>query len=712
MAGLSLANQINNMENIKKHYRTCNLCEAMCGLEISYQDQNIIAIKGNKNDVLSRGHICPKATALEDLHLDKDRLKTPIKRTENGWVDISWEAAFDEIAFNLRALQQKHGQNCVATYSGNPNVHNIGMMLFGSNFIKSIGSNQRYSATSVDQLPHHFASLMMFGHYLMFPIPDIDRTDFMLIMGANPAASNGSIMTAPDYSNRLKALKKRGGKVVVIDPRFTETAKIASQHYFVNPGTDALLLLALHQVIFDENLANPKHLKPLLKGFDTLKNITKHYTPELVSETVGLSATAIKDLARQFATSKTAVCYGRMGLSTQAFGGLCQWLVNSLNCITGNLDAAGGALFTLPAIDVVGSAKKSGKTGSFNRRQTRVNKLPEFTGEYPVAALADEILTPGDGQLKALVTLAGNPVLSTPNGAKLEQALAKLDYMVSIDIYLNETTKYANIILPTTVGLETPIYDLIFHQFAIRNTANYARALFEKAPEQRHDWEILKALTERLSGQKNLANLEQTLDYFLKHSSYTEANLSVKTLLENPDGIDFGALKPQLPNRLFTADKKIDLTPDLLVADLKRLDKTLLAKADNDLPFYLIGRRHLRSNNSWMHNSKRLTKGKIRCTLLINSIDANSLKLTQDQQVKVSSNIGQVIIPVEISDEMKTGVVSIPHGWGHNRKGTKLRTAEKHAGVSINDLTDPNRLDTLTGNADFSGTKVKIESLA
>ncbi len=698
------------METAQKHYRTCNLCEAMCGLEITYQNQKIISIKGDKDDVLSRGHICPKATALEDLHFDRDRLKTPIKRTPKGWIDISWEDAFDEVAQNLKAIQKKHGQHCVATYQGNPSVHNIGTMLFAPDFIKSIKSEQRYSATSVDQLPHHFASLMMFGHYLMFPIPDIDRTDFMLIMGGNPAVSNGSIMTAPDFSNRLKAIKERGGKVVVIDPRFTETAKLATEYYAVNPGTDALLLLALIHIIFEEKLANPKHLESILKGFDNLKNITKIYTPERVAHAVGLSAKGIKQLARDFANSKTAVCYGRLGLSTQAFGGLCQWLVNSLNCITGNLDAIGGALFTVPVIDVVGSAKLTGKSGSFNQRQTRVNKLPEFTGEFPVAALADEILTPGDGQVKALVTVAGNPVLSTPNGAKLEKALETLDYMVSIDIYLNETTKHAHIILPPTTGLETAIYDLVFHQFAIKNTATYARPLFEKADNQRHDWEIFKALTLRLSGKQNPLSLEQSLDYLLQFSVYKEPKLSIETLLKLPHGIDFGPLKPQLPERLFTADKKIDLTPELLVADLKRLDKILLAKTDKTFPFYLIGRRQLRSNNSWMHNSTRLTKGKNRCTLFIHPDDANALNLIDNQQVKVTSSVGSVTIPVEITADIKPSVVSIPHGWGHHRKGTKQHIAEQNHGVSLNDLTDSNRIDTLTANADFSGTKVKIEA--
>jgi anaerobic selenocysteine-containing dehydrogenase len=699
------------MDSIKTHYRTCNLCEAMCGLEITYQNKTVLKIEGDKNDALSKGHICPKAVALQDLYHDKDRLKTPIKRTKNGWIDISWEDAFDEVAENIKSIQNKYGKNAIGSYRGNPTVHNIGLMLFGTPLMQSIGSNQKYTATSVDQLPHHFASLMMFGHYVMFPIPDIDRTDFMLIMGGNPAVSNGSIMTAPDFSNRIKAIQKRGGKVIVVDPRFTETSKIASQHHYIKPGTDAYLLLALIHVIFDENLETKGHLTKHLKGWNTIKELVKAYSPKKISKITGIETKEIIQLATQFATSKTAVCYGRLGLSTQEFGGLCQWLVNLLNCVTGNLDAEGGALFTKPAIDVVGMSKMTGKTGSFNKRQSRVHGLPEFTGEFPVATLADEILTPGKDQIKCMITIAGNPVLSTPNGKQLEKAFESLDYMVAIDIYLNETTKYANIILPTTTGLETPLYDLVFHQFAIRNTAKYSEALFEKSEDQRHDWEILKALTTRLSGKENPLNLEQTLDYMLQFSCYQNPKLSVSELKKHPHGLDYGPLKPQLPERLFTADKKVELAHPLFLKDLERLNtklSNLEKESHSTYPFTLIGRRHLRSNNSWMHNSERMVKGRNRCTLLIHSKDANVLNIKEGQNVTVTSTVGQVKIPVEITDTMMQGVVSIPHGWGHHRKSTKINIAQKNAGVSLNDLTNPKQIDVLTGNADFSGTKVKI----
>ena len=699
--------------DVKTQYRTCNLCEAMCGIEIAYQHKTVISIKGDKKDPLSEGHICPKATALTDLYEDPDRLKTPLKRTDTGWISISWEEAYEEVVFNLRRIQEKYGKNSVASYRGNPTVHNTGLTLFSGPFLQSLGSNQVYTATSVDQLPHHFASLMMFGHFMMFPIPDIDRTDFMLIMGGNPAVSNGSIMTAPHFSKRLKAIQKRGGKVIVIDPRFTETSKIADQHHYIKPGRDALLLLALIHVIFKENLNSKGHLEKNMNGEETIVEIVKPYSPDAIAKLIGIDSSEIKKMALQFANSKTAVCYGRFGLSTQEFGGICQWLVNVLNCITGNMDSIGGALFTKPIIDIVSTSRIKGKKGSFNAYQTRVNNLPEFSGEFPVSALADEILTPGENQLKAMVTIAGNPVLSTPNGQRLGKAFESLEYMVAIDIYLNETTKYANIILPTTTGLETPLYDLVFHQFAIRNTAKYSEILFDKTEEQRHDWEILKELTTRLSGIENPLNLEQTLDYMLQFTSYTEPKLSVSELKKHPHGLDYGLLKPQFPGRLFTSDKKIELAHTLFLEDLKRLDKKIIEwkeKVTSEYPFYLIGRRHLRSNNSWMHNSKRLVKGKERCTLLIHSKDAESLQLEEGQTVTVFSKIGKVSIPIEITTQIMPGVLSMPHGWGHHRKGTKLSIAEQQPGVSINDLTDATKIDVLTANADFSGTTVKIES--
>jgi anaerobic selenocysteine-containing dehydrogenase len=695
----------------KIHYRTCNLCEAMCGLEITYKEKKVISIVGDKKDPLSKGFICPKSLALKDLYEDPDRLKTPIKRTENGWQEISWTEAFDEVEIQIKKIQEKYGNNAVATYQGNPNVHNVGSMLYGGPFLKSLKTKQKYSATSADQLPHHIASLKMFGHQMLIPIPDIERTDYLLILGANPGASNGSLLTAPGFPQKIKSIQKRGGKVINIDPRFTETSKISSQHLYINPGKDALFLLSLLHVIFDQGIEEKTHLSNYLKGLEEIKEIVKEYSPKKTALLIGIDSLEIQKIAKDFMYSKTAVCYGRMGVSTQEYGGICQWLINVLNIVTNNMDKVGGAMFTKPAIDLVYMTGIQGKVGNFDRYRSRVHNLPEYSGELPVATLADEILTEGEGQIKMFICTAGNPVLSAPNGKKMEKALEKLDFMVSIDIYLNETSKYANIILPTTNGLETLHYDLVFHQLAIRNTAKLSEVLFEKDENQKHDWQILNELTERITEKKNSLTPEMMLDNMFQYSPYKEANLSVNKLKENPNGIDLGSLQPLLIKRIFTVDKKINVSPQIFIDDLKRLDKELYKdtkEEETKYPFALIGRRHLRNNNSWMHNSKLLMKGKNRCTVLMSSKDANNLSITDHQKIKIISNVGSIELPVEISDEMKEGVLSIPHGFGHNRNGTKIKLAEENAGESINDLTDDNKIDKLTGNANFSGTRVKV----
>ncbi|MCD9188306.1 MAG: molybdopterin oxidoreductase family protein [Pyrinomonadaceae bacterium] len=691
----------------EKHYRTCNLCEAVCGIEIEHENGEILSIKGDKDDPFSRGHICPKALALKEIYVDKNRLKSPVKRFGEDWREISWEDAFAEIAEKIGEIQTKFGRNAVAVYQGNPSVHNFGTLLNSGLLLKSLKTQNNFSATSVDQLPHHFAAWTMLGHPLLMPIPDLDRTGFFLIFGANPLASNGSLMTAPDVINRLNAVKKRGGKIVLIDPRRTETARVANEHHFIKPASDVYFLLAMIHVLFAENLVNLGRLEEFTDGIEVLREVSKDFSPENAEIKTGIAASEIKRIALEFADAKTAVCYGRMGVSVQKFGSLCHWLINSINILTGNFDRAGGAMFTRPAFDILQTAKGE---NVFNRWQSRVRKLPEFISELPVSALAEEILNGGDGQIRALFTSCGNPVLSTPNGAQLENALAELDFMVSIDIYINETTRHANIILPPATGLETSHYDVIFNTFAVRNTAKYSAPLFEKSPNAKYDWEIFQELAHHLNGKNEPLKLvppEVKLDLGLKFGHY---KLSLEELQKNPHGIDLGELQPCLPERLFTENKRINLAPGLLVNDLQRLRDD--SSDTVDFPFALIGRRHLRDNNSWLHNSEILVKGKNRCTVLINSADAEKLGLQNNQFVKVSSRVGSVEIPCEITENIARGVVSIPHGYGHGRNGVKLDTATNHAGVSLNDLTDDTAVDDLTGNAAFSNTKVRLETVS
>lgn len=689
------------------HYRACNLCEAICGIEIEHENGEILSIKGDKNDPFSRGHICPKALALKDIYEDANRLKFPVKKTENGWQKISWDEAFDEIAFKIKDIQTKYGRNAVAVFQGNPSVHNFGTLLNSGSLLKVIKSQNNFSATSVDQLPHHFAGWAMFGHPLLIPIPDIDRTDFFLILGANPLASNGSLMTAPDVINRLESIKKRGGKIILLDPRKTETARVVSEHHFIKPSSDVYFLLAVINVLFVENLVNPDRLSEFTDGVETLRGISKEFSPKRAAELTGISASEIRRIAIEFGKAKTAVCYGRIGVSTQKFGGLCHWLINSINILTGNFDRAGGAMFTTPAFDPV-SASKNGEN-IHNRWQSRVRNLPEFMGELPVSVLAEEILTDGEGQIKALFTSCGNPVLSTPNGEKLDEALEKLDFMVSIDIYINETTQHANIILPPATGLETSHYDIIFNLFAVRNTARYSEPLFLKADGAKYDWEIFQELSHRLTGSEEPLKLvppEVKLNLGLQFGQH---KMTLEELQKHPHGVDLGELKSCLPNRLLNEQKRINLAPKILVKDIERLQKETENPVDNKFPFLLIGRRHLRDNNSWLHNSELLMKGKNRCTVLMNDEDAKHLEFENSQMLKVSSRVGAIEIPLEISEKMMRGVVSIPHGYGHGREGVNLDTAKNHAGVSLNDLTDEQMIDELTGNAAFSNVKVKLE---
>jgi anaerobic selenocysteine-containing dehydrogenase len=700
------------------HYRACHLCEAMCGIAIEHDGHRILSIRGDEQDSFSRGHICPKAVALKDIHEDPDRLLRPLRRKGRDFEEIGWDEAFEEIALRTRRIQREHGRDAVAVYLGNPNIHNYGSALFGLPFALSLGTKNRYSATSVDQLPRMVVSYLTLGHQALLPIPDIDRTQHLLILGANPAASNGSLMTAPDIGARLEAIRARGGRVVLVDPRRTETARFADTHHFIRPGTDALLLLALLDTVLREGLASPGRLGPVLKGLPAVQAIAERFPPERVAERIGIAPDAIRAIARDFARAPSAVCYGRIGTSTQRFGSLATWLADVLNIVTGNFDRPGGAMFTTPAVDVVRLTARAGQKGSYGAWRSRVRGLPEFNGETPVAALAEEIETPGPGQVRALFTSAGNPVLSTPNGRGLERALERLELLCSVDIYVNETTRHAHYILPPTFALEHENYDVALHIVAVRNTAKWSPPLFAPPPGQLHDWEIFAELMGRLGGGNPVTRglfwlgayagrrlgPERLLALALRLGPH---RLSLEKLRASEHGIDLGPLEPRLPELLFTKDRRIDLAPEPLVADVERLERSL-AEAGGEGALELIGRRDLRSNNSWMHNSRRLVKGRDRCTLWIHPDDAARLGVTTGTRVRVSSRVGTVEAPAEVTHDVMPGVVSLPHGWGHDRPGIRLQVAAAHAGVSVNDLTDETLVDEPSGNASLSGVPVRV----
>ena len=719
----------NVMATIAPHYRNCNLCEAICGIEITGEAERHLNIRGDKDDPFSRGYICPKAVALQDFHFDTDRLRHPVRRTPTGWQRMAWDEAFNEVAKNLKGIYAEYGRNSIATYLGNPVVHNYGALLFAPPFLRSLHTRNRFSATSVDQLAHHLAAYLMFGHQLLLPVPDIDRTSLFLILGANPAVSNGSMMTAPGMSNRLEALRQRGGKVILIDPRQNETARFADRHFFIHPGTDVFLLLAILHVIFEERLTRLDRLGSFTNGIEAVAKAVMEFPPERVATVTGIDANEIRRLAREFAAD-AAVCYGRIGVSTQEFGAVCQWLINVLNIVTGNLDRPGGAMFTLPAFDPITAPESLAARGSYGRWKSRVRKLPEFGGELPVVTLAEEILTNGEGQVRALVTLAGNPVLSTPNGRELDRALDSLEFMVAIDSYINETTRHADIILPPTSPLERGHYDIAFHLLAVRNITKFSPALFEREADSRHDWEILVELQTRMEYEgprgfikrkliNRLFGPERILDFGLRFGPYGARlnpfakGLTLKKVREAVHGIDLGPLMPCLPERLRTADKQINLAPDVLVKDIERVRSRLASSVESNGQLLLIGRRQLRSNNSWMHNSQRLVKGnpaKPQCTILMHPADAADRGLKHGQEALVQSRVGSIVLPVEVSNGIMRGVVSIPHGWGHDREGNQLTVAQQHSGASINDLTDELSIDAVCGTAAFNGTRVTVKA--
>lgn len=733
----------------------------MCGLSIDVDGRDIVRVRGDEHDVLSRGYLCPKGPALAQLHADPDRLRRPRLRTAGGWRDIGWDEALDRAADGLHRVQAEHGRDALAVYLGNPSVHNLGVVAFGPPFLRALRTKHRYSATSVDQLPQMLVAHQMFGHQLLMAVPDVDRASHLVIVGGNPVVSNGSILSAPNMRARLKAIRARGGSVVVIDPRRTETAEIADEHHFVRPGTDALLLLAILSVILGEGRDQPGPLADLIRNTSRLRTAVERFTPERAAGPTGVAAPAIRRLAHEI-VERRGVVYGRVGAATQAFGAVAHWAINLINVFSGALDRVGGAMFTQPAIDVLRLPRGLGVgPGAFGRWRSRVRGLPEFGGELPVASLAEDIVAGAHGfvgdnpeplpAIRGLLTLAGNPALSSPQGDDLRAAIETLDFVVSIDLYANETTGLADLILPPTSPLERSHYDLAFHLFAIRNTAKWSPPLFEPPADARHDWQILHGLWTRILDRRGDAGMvdrgvvdllgrlgpDGLVDLGLRAGRHGRVlpgglgdvarhlpgrvgrrlggQLSLDALREHPHGIDLGALEPCLRERLPEGHRFIDVAPAILIEDLGRLERAFPVGGPSWRPptadrprFELIGRRLLRSNNSWMHNLPKLVAGKPSCTLRMHPDDALELALRPGDRVQVRSRVGEVLVPLETSDEIMRGVVSLPHGFGHDAPEAELAVAREHAGASINDLSDAQRIDALSGVAAFSGEPVEV----
>ncbi|HVG75124.1 MAG TPA: molybdopterin oxidoreductase family protein [Thermoleophilaceae bacterium] len=738
------------------HYRTCPFCEATCGLEIETEGREVVSVRGDADDVFSRGFICPKAYGIKQLHEDPDRLTAPLVRRDGELVEATWDEAFEEIDRRLTPILSEHGKNSVAVYLGNPNAHNLSAITHGPAMLRVLGSQQIYTASTVDQMPKQVSSGLMFGTMLSVPIPDVNRCDHLLLLGANPLVSNGSLLTAPNMRGRLRAIRERDGKVVVVDPRRTRTAEEASEHHFIRPGTDALLLAAMACTIVEEGLEDTAALAEHVNGLDEVRALVREFPPESVADACGIEAEEIRRMARELAAAERGAVYARIGTCTQEFGTHASWLVDVLNVLTGNLDREGGAMFTRAA---AGQRNSSGPGGGgkgmqFGRWQSRVRGLPEYFGELPVAALAEEIDTPGEDRVRALITVAGNPFVSTPNSGRLERAAESLDFMLAIDIYVNETTRHADVILPAPEPLEKSHYDVALYQLAARNVANFSPPVFER--EGPAEWEVLMRLAGIVAGQgpngdvaafdhmvihtliqrevgmdgspvagrdpgELLAELEprrgpeRVLDFLLRVGPYGDGfgadpeGLTLDALERSPHGVDLGPLESRLPDMLRTASGKVELAPEEIVGDMDRLRAA--AARERNGGFVLIGRRQLRSNNSWMHNLPALVKGKERCTLYVHPDDAVRLGLADGELASVTSATGAIEVPVEVTDEIMRGVVSIPHGWGHDADGVRMDVASAHAGVNSNFLADESMVEPLSGNAVLNGIPVEVSGL-
>lgn len=695
------------------HHRICPLCEACCGLEIRTRDAEVVAIRGDAADVFSRGYLCPKGWALKDLHEDPDRLRTPLVRRAGRLVPATWDEAFAEIERRLPPLIEAHGRDAVALSLGNPSAHKMGLLLTLPRLAKALGTKNVFSASTLDQMPKQLSAGLMFGHWLSIPLPDIERSDFLLILGANPVASNGSLWTVPDFRGKAKALKARGGRLVVVDPRRTETAAIADAHHTIRPGADVFLLAAMVHTLFDERRVQLGRLAPHLNGVDAVRDAVQPFAPERVAARCGIAAETVRDLARALAAAPRGCVYGRMGTCVQPYGTLCSWLVDVLNALTAKLDEPGGAMFPKAAAFQHNTHGEPGRGRGITtgRWASRVSGAPEVFGELPMTCLAEEIETPGPGQVKALVTIASNPVLSAPGGPRLSAALDTLDLMVSLDIYVNETTRHAHVVLPGPSPLEDAHYDVAFPQLSCRNHARYSAPVFAPAggpPE----WRSMLRLAAIAQGRPFDAaaaadhDPERLLDQALRAGPY---GLTLEQLRAAPGGIDLGPLAPRIPELLRTPSGRIELAPPSCLADLPRALADLETPAP---PLVVIGRRDVRSNNSWMHNLPALAKGPERCTLLVHPADAATHRVADGRPARLSGAGRSVVVTVELSDSVPPGVVCLPHGWGHDRPGAQLALAAERPGASLNDVLDPAWRDPLSGNAVLAGGAVTLEAVA
>ncbi|WP_439032586.1 molybdopterin-dependent oxidoreductase [Gordonia terrae] len=743
--------------------RICPLCEATCGLSLVVDhdhgtgQERVTSARGDSEDVFSHGYICPKGASLAQLDNDPDRLDRPLIRRDGRLVETDWDSALALAVDGLNEVIATHGGPSVGFYLGNPSAHTVAGTMYAPLLIRALGTRNVFSASTLDQMPKQAATGYLVGHAGTFAVPDLDRTDHLVVIGANPMVSNGSVTTAADFPGKLTALRRRGGRLTVIDPARTRTAKLADTHLAPRPGTDAALLCAVVQCLFDEGLVADDlgGIAAHVIGVEDVRRELSDLTPERVAPHCGVAAEDIRALARSIAGSPTTAVYGRMGTTTVEFGTLGSWLIDVVNILTGNYDRPGGVMFPLAPTAPSPRPPRAGRGFRTGRWRSRVSGHAEVGGELPAVAMAEEFETPGDGRLRALVTVSGNPVLSAPNGGRLGRALDSADFVVCVDPYLNETTRHAHVILPPPRPSQSPHFDAILNNLAVRATARYSPPVLPLAAGRPDEIEIVARLILGLSGagvgadpglvdeqviaatlskevtdphspvagrsvESLIAMLpeapghQRRLDMQLRIGAYGDAfgtrdGLTFADLLAAPHGIDLGPMRPRLPGVLRTASGKVELAPDPLIGDLERLRSALDARGEGvgaEGRLLLVGRRHLRSNNSWMHNLPALTGGTNRCTLLMHPDDADRLGISDVAKVRGAG--GSLTVPVEITSDIRPGVASLPHGWGHDVDGMQLSVATAEPGVNVNDLNDGTVLDPLSGTVVLNGLPVEI----
>jgi anaerobic selenocysteine-containing dehydrogenase len=739
------------MAELRTVHRVCPFCEATCGLAVQVEGDRIRSVRGDADDPFSRGFLCPKAVGVKELYHDPDRLRRPLRRTASGFEEIGWEEAYDEVASRLLAVRKAHGNDAVGMYTGNPVVHDLGALLYRPVILRALASKSCFNASALDTLPKIVQTGLMFGRQFPtgVPVPDIDRTRHLLVVGANPVVSHGSLMTMPDAPGRLRGVTERGGKLIVIDPRRTETAKLASEHHFIRPGTDAAFLLALVHTLFAEGLVELGAAEGLVGGLDAVEALVKEFSPEAVAELCGIAPAVTRRLAREHARAESAACYGRLGTCVQEFGTLASWACDLVNILTGNLDRPGGVMFPTPAAPVDALLPK-GRGFQIGRWRSRVSGRPEVGGLIPSSTMAEEMLTPGDGQVRAMILLMTNAVRSAANSEQLERAFAGLDFLVAVDFYLNETTRHAHVILPTPSPAEQSGYEAGLYLLSVRNVAKWSWPIVPPPPETPETWQVLSAIAARLLGLGHVpakdvddlvfrqivasalegdrvpgltadevvakalggAGPARVVDLLLRLGPWGDAfgrrpgGLTLAAVQAAPHGIDLGPLQPRLREIVNTESGVIELAPDAMREDLPRLRRRLAGGA---APLVLIGRRELRWSNSFMHNLPALVKGRDRCTLQVHSADAGRIGLAHGGSARVTSRVGSVVAPVEVTDDLMPGVVSLPHGWGHGAEGSRLRVANARPGVNTNVLTDDQAYDEASGTGVLFGTPVTVE---